>query len=161
MEILFLVEKVTRMQIIHPVQHQDLHRIAELSSSFENEQIAHGYRAAWETDLSNIPLDHFWLAIDETGNPIGYAYGQLSDLGESAISAATDTIFDLEDIYILPNHRGRGLGSSLLTRIEADIKSLGYNRIVLYSSIKKLPPLVRFYEAAGFATWYIQMTKEI
>jgi GNAT superfamily N-acetyltransferase len=54
----------------------------------------------------------------------------------------------LEDLYVQPQHRGRGLGKELLRTLAAVCVERGYSRLE-WSVLDWNTPSIQFYEAAG------------
>jgi GNAT superfamily N-acetyltransferase len=62
----------------------------------------------------------------------------------------------LEDLYVVPEHRGRGLGVGLLARLAACCKARGYLRFE-WRVLDWNRPSIDFYEALGakqLSEWY-------
>ena len=68
----------------------------------------------------------------------------------------------LEDLYVQPRHRGRGLGRALLARLAAVCIERGYGRLE-WSVLDWNEPSIRFYESLGaklMKEWIlVRMTK--
>ena len=54
----------------------------------------------------------------------------------------------LEDLYVRPEFRGRGLGKALLTHLADECREQGYGRLE-WSVLKWNAPLIAFYESLG------------
>lgn len=54
---------------------------------------------------------------------------------------------DLQSVFVLPEHRGRGIGSALVRAATAHAQSRGASRVTVDSG----PPAVPMYERLGFA----------
>ena len=52
----------------------------------------------------------------------------------------------LAGVYVVAGHRGRGVGSALVTRVEAEASALGVARLYLYT-----PDAMAFYARLGWA----------
>jgi GNAT superfamily N-acetyltransferase len=83
------------------------------------------------------------VAEDEDGRVVGVALWFLN----FSTWRGTHGIY-LEDLYVQPGHRGRGLGRELLRTLAAICVARGYSR--LESSVLDWnTPSIEFYEAAG------------
>lgn len=51
----------------------------------------------------------------------------------------------LADLFVIPEYRGRGIGSALIERIEAEAKSLGFDIIYLYTE-----DCINLYDSLGW-----------
>jgi len=59
-------------------------------------------------------------------------------------------VIQIEDFYVLPEHRGQGLGQQLLAAVERKARSLGCCKVTLEVQEKNIRAR-RLYERAGFA----------
>jgi GNAT superfamily N-acetyltransferase len=75
------------------------------------------------------PRTQFWLAEDETGEPVGYI--------------AFSPVF-IEHLFVLPSWQGRGLGGRLLAKAKADATELSLWTFQANHRGR------RFYERQGF-----------
>jgi len=101
------------------------------------------YVEAWgrSGDLGLIALD------SSTGEPVGAIWIRLFPASSKGYGYVGDNIPEL-GIAVLPEHRGRGVGSALLQRI-VEMASPMYDAVSLSVSIDN--PAQRLYERAGFA----------
>lgn len=65
----------------------------------------------------------------------------------------------ITDIYVVPGHRGRGIGSSLLAAGLSWLRQRGYRRVLLNVSAGN--PASRLYERAGFRPFAQSMEIEL
>ncbi|OFC70037.1 GNAT family N-acetyltransferase [Alteromonas confluentis] len=56
---------------------------------------------------------HFFLACDQTGNPLGFI-----QLYPSFSSVAMKSMWYLNDLFVMPNVRGKGVASELLNHVK-------------------------------------------
>ena len=59
-----------------------------------------------------------------------------------------DDATPLLSISLLPEHRGRGIGTALMDRLLDHLRTLGHRRASL--SVQKANPALRLYRRAGF-----------
>lgn len=152
--------QVIPMHIRHPNAPEDRDRVLTLATAFTAEGLAHGYRAPSREQLAAVADTDLWLA-EEGSTLIGYAYGQPRPSGWVAVAGPEERIFDLEDLYLLPKHRGTGCGTRLMRRMETDLIRRGFQRWILASTIRDLAAVERFYQRLGFTTWSIAMHKRL
>ena len=101
------------------------------------------------------PLGRAWL-IEETGRTIGYA---VLGLGFGIEYGGPDAFVD--DLYLVPDARGRGLGGAVLALLEDEARSLGLAALFLVVDPDNRPAR-RLYDGAGFAeTRWLLMTKRL
>jgi len=88
-----------------------------------------------------INADDRWLDILKlANNPIGYcSYARTSMLGE----------MKLEQLYLLQEHRGKGLGGFMLRHVEAQTRRHSLRSLVLQVN-KRNVDSIAFYRKAGF-----------
>ncbi|MDQ3937962.1 MAG: GNAT family N-acetyltransferase, partial [Chloroflexota bacterium] len=85
--------------------------------------------------------DELWLVAELDGEPVGLAGASELDKDEAV----------LEGVYVLPEHRGRGIGSALMDATLAGI-STRTRRLVVLETVAALvgdTPSVRMYRRSG------------
>ncbi len=90
--------------------------------------------------------DSFVLLAEAGGQPIGYALVHLR--GPEETWQTGDRIGVLETLAVLPDERGRGVGSALFERIYAELRELGVTELEV-AVISKNAAALRFYERHG------------
>jgi GNAT superfamily N-acetyltransferase len=139
---------------------KDIAGIAALGSRYVNEVPAWGLVARTEDNLKKLDTRLLWV-VEDNCKLIGYAICLPRANDGSCIYAERDTILELDEIYLVTEARGKRIGSKLLQLIEGNAKSQGYTKLFIYSSIKEVDPLLKFYRGNGFKTWAVQLFKEI
>ncbi|WP_158057068.1 GNAT family N-acetyltransferase [Halorussus halophilus] len=97
-------------------------------------------------NLENVTADvnreerPFFVATTE-GRVVGFAIGAPDD--------DRDATYHLYRIYVQPNDWGRGVGTKLLERLEAELQSRGVERLRL-SVFQENEDAIGFYESSGF-----------
>ena len=89
------------------------------------------YEQAWEEHrrlraewLASEP-DSFVLAVQDGERYLGYAYVRVRPGARFAVSwSASDPLAELSILAVLPEARGRGIGSALLDAVEARLREL-------------------------------------
>lgn len=107
--------------------------------------------------LDNLPEDHWvepmgnWLREGSHEIAVGEADGTAA--GVAAYGPAHDSEWngwgELTAIYLLPGHIGRGLGRTLMDHALQGLRSMGYDRCVLYV-LRENVRAKAFYASAGF-----------
>jgi GNAT superfamily N-acetyltransferase len=147
------------MNIRNPTE-KDFAGIASLSRSFVNEIPAFGLSALTEKYLKT--LDHRLIrVVEENDRLLGYAVCLPRKTDDSYIFNKNDKILAVDEIYVVPEARGKGIGSQLLQTIDSFAREQGFTKLFVYSSVKSLDPVIEFYRNNGFQTWAIQLFKEI
>lgn len=122
--------------------------LPELVTLFDGYRIFYGQASnvvAAETFLRNRIQNgesHIFLA-DEDGTPAGFA--QLYPLFSSV---SMQTLFVLNDLYVVPSLRRGGIGEGLLARAQEFCRSGGHKGLVLETSVDN--PAQHLYEKMGW-----------
>jgi GNAT superfamily N-acetyltransferase len=90
--------------------------------------------------------DAFVLLAEVNREPIGYALVHLR--GPEETWETGERIGVLETLTVLPDERGRGVGSALFERIYAELRELGVTELQV-AVISKNAAALRFYERHG------------
>jgi len=96
---------------------------------------------------------HFRLEASEVAPGRGaflIARSERTPVGCGAIRRLDAGTAEIKRMYVLPNHRGRGVGRELLQHLEAIARELGAQRIVLASGVRQ-PESLALYKHCGFA----------
>jgi ribosomal protein S18 acetylase RimI-like enzyme len=96
------------------------------------------FARAWETRRG---LEREWLcsephsfvlAVRDAGGLVGYAFVRVrSGHGFAAAWSASHPLAELVTLVVLPEARGRGVGSMLLDAVEARLRELGVEDMVI------------------------------
>ena len=140
---------VSTVPEMRPARPDDCDRILPVMAQYYAED---GYpfvpaeaRAALARFLGDASLGHMWVFVVD-GEIIGYA---ALTLGYSLEYRGRDAFVD--ELYLVPQHRGRGLGSQALARLEDACRQLGVRALHLEAERRK-SRLLAFYERGGFAS---------
>jgi GNAT superfamily N-acetyltransferase len=90
--------------------------------------------------------DAFVLLAEVNREPIGYALVHLR--GPEETWETGDRIGVLETLAVLPDERGRGVGTALFERIYSELRELGVKELQV-AVISKNAEALRFYERHG------------
>ncbi|MEA2418767.1 MAG: hypothetical protein QOE60_973 [Thermoleophilaceae bacterium] len=90
--------------------------------------------------------DAFVLLAEVDDQPIGYALVHLR--GPEETWQTGERIGVLETLSVLPDERGRGIGTALFERIYAELRGLGVRELEV-AVISKNAKALRFYERHG------------
>ena len=146
--------------MIRQAKDLDIPVIQALQQAWEDEQTVWGYQANTLEELQAIPAAMLWV-VEVDSRLVGYAICQRAPVQERAIAEIDESILEIEELYIQPDYRSQGFGSQLLQRIEAWAVENGYQKLLLYSSVKDLGRILKFYQQQGFSGWNIQMFKPL
>jgi GNAT superfamily N-acetyltransferase len=133
-------------------------RVAELSRHWEAEGVTRGYGADTEASLAE-RLGPDWLVGEHAGEVVGYAIGSVRESEGLAVLPAGVRYLEVEDLYVRPEHRERGLGGLLLDRLLEHAAARGVERALVYSSNLAWERTAAFYGRHGFGMWFIRMVR--
>ncbi len=129
------------MVTIHEAKQSDTKRLLELSLMWEKEDSCYGYRANIEDDLR----DRYILAAydDEL---IAYIFGkeEIQDKQTSVIDKNMH-YFEIEELYVHPLYRSRGIGKQLIERLEEELREKGIELMLLSTATKNWRAIMHFY----------------
>ena len=135
------VKEESSMVTIHEAKQSDTKRLLELSLMWEKEDSCYGYRANIEDDLR----DRYILAAydDEL---IAYIFGkeEIQDKQTSVIDKNMH-YFEIEEIYVHPLYRSRGIGKQLIERLEEELREKGIELMLLSTATKNWRAIMHFY----------------
>ena len=137
----------------------DMAKIAGLQSQWHTVP-TWGFVARSETELDQLDARLIWV-VEDRDTIIGYAICVPRENNGSCIYAEHDRVLELDEIYVVPGARGEGFGSKLLERVESQAKRDGFTKPLVYSSVKELDPVLKFYRKNGYQSWYVQLFKDI
>lgn len=69
--------------------------------------------------------------------------------------------FELEELYVCPDFRGRGVGQLLLACVEEDARREGLAKLMLNAANRNHAPLLRFYLREGMTPHSFRMFKRL
>ena len=129
------------MVTIHEAKQSDLKRILELSLMWEKEDSCYGYRANIEDDLKD---RHILAAYDD--ELIAYVFGK-EEVQEKQNSVIDKNMhyFEIEELYVHPSYRSRGIGKQLMESLEKELKKKGLKMMVLSTATKNRKAIMHFY----------------
>ena len=101
------------------------------------------------------PLARAWL-IRQDGRTVGYA---ILCLGFGIEYGGPDAFVD--DLYLVPDARGRGIGATVMQRLEAEARAMGLCALFLVVDPDNAPA-VALYRRCGFdGTHWLLMAKRL
>ena len=129
------------MVAINKVKQSDIKRLLELSLMWEKEDSCYGYRANTEDDFQ----DRYILAAydDEL---IAYIFGK-EEIQEKQTSVIDKNMhyFEIEELYVHPSYRSRGIGKQLMESLEKELKKKGQGMMMLNTATKNWKAIMHFY----------------
>lgn len=123
-------------------EKKDLKKVSELSKQFECENCCNGIIADNEEYFENKIV-----AICKIDNDIvGYVCGEVCVQQKNvSYSKQGDKFFELDEIYIVPNFRNKGIGKQMFEFFENYAKQNGCLSLRLNAVSKNYKSLLKFY----------------
>jgi GNAT superfamily N-acetyltransferase len=147
---------------IRPCTSADIDRVMALERQWEQEDIAYGDfnpmgREAYISILERLPA--YFLVAESDGQLVGYIHASVQRDTPVEVIPADEPYVAIEDIYVLPGYRDRGIGGALLEQIFAVARQEGIERFIVGTLSKQTDSILKFYHSHGFTPWRIQFFK--
>ena len=129
------------MITIHQARQSDIKRLLDLSLMWEKEDSCYGYRANTEDDFQDC---YILAAYDD--ELIAYIFGK-EEIQEKQTSVIDKNMhyFEIEELYVHPSYRSRGIGKQLMESLEKELKKKGLRMMVLSTATKNWKAIMHFY----------------
>jgi ribosomal protein S18 acetylase RimI-like enzyme len=141
------------------VHHQHAAAMPELAPYVSDAQTWEQQRAIYE-ELFAKP-DTLVLLANVDGALVGYAVAHMMPVRETWIYDTWETgerIGELEAIGVLPEHRGKGIGSALLDAVDRELEALGVKDVIL-GVLPGNTDAMRLYARRGFTPTWLYMSR--
>ena len=136
----------------------DLPAVERLQRAWEAEGVTRGFVAAGAAELHG-RVGPYFLVAEFDGGIVGFACGSAGQSEGNAVMAPGERYVEVDELYVAPEWRGRGIGGRLLDALVAQAGNRGIERFLVYSSSRDTDAILRFYRNHGFQAWYVQMFK--
>ena len=146
------------MVTIHEAKQSDIKRLLELSLMWEKEDGCYGYRANTEDDFQDC---YILAAYDD--ELIAYIFGkeEIQDKQTSVIDKNMH-YFEIEELYVHPSYRSRGIGKQLMESLEKELKKKGLEMMMLSTATKNWKAIMHFYiDEIGMNFWSARLYKRL
>ena len=129
------------MVAIHEAKQSDIKRLLELSLMWEKEESCYGYRANTEDDFQDC---YILAAYDD--ELIAYIFGK-EEIQEKQTSVIDKNMhyFEIEELYVHPSYRSRGIGKQLMESLQKELKKKGLKMMALSTATKNWKAIMHFY----------------
>ena len=134
------------------------HTLIALSEAWEKENSCYGYRANQKEDIEGNRVFFFFFF----GKVLGYLFGKLYPAKNmTSIIPENTPYFEVEELYVIPAHRSKGIGAALFHYAEDALRS-DARYIVLSTASKNRKAVFHFYlDELGMNFWSARLFKEI
>jgi len=146
---------------IYEAQQSDelLDDLITMSADWEAENSCYGYR---KNDRSDIAGNRIFLA-EQGGEVLGYLFGRAEKSERpSSVIAEETSYFEIEELYVVPEHRSEGIGRALFRFVEREVQAMGIEYIMLSTATKNYKSILHFYiDELGMEFWSARLFKRI
>lgn len=135
-----------------------LAQLIRLSEDWAAENSCYGYRP---NDKSDIEGNRIFLAEDGS-EVIGYLFGRVCSAERmSSIMPEGTPYFEVEELYVVPEKRSRGIGAKLFRYAEEAVKTEA-EYMVLSTATKNWKAIFHFYlDELGMTFWNARLFRKI
>lgn len=132
--------------------------LKQMSADWADENSCRGYYANDESDIRG---NRIFLAL-EGDTPVGYLFGQVTRAKRTSTVMEENTpYFEVEELYIVPGWRSRGVGGALFRYAESQVKQ-DAEYILLSTATKNWRAILHFYiDEMGMDFWSARLFKKI
>lgn len=132
--------------------------LKQMSADWAAENSCRGYYANDESDIQG---NRVFLALDGD-TPVGYLFGQVTRAERTSTVMEENTpYFEVEELYIVPGWRSRGVGGALFRYAESQVKQ-DAEYILLSTATKNWRAILHFYiDEMGMDFWSARLFKKI
>ena len=135
-----------------------LEKLIRLSEDWAAEKSCTGYRPNEKADIEG---NRIFLA-EEDDEVVGYLFGKIYESKHmSSVMAEGTPYFEVEEIYVVPEKRSRGIGEALFRYMEDTVKP-DAEYIVLSTATKNWKAIFHFYlDELNMQFWNARLFKKI
>lgn len=146
---------------IHEAQLDDelLENLIAMSAEWEAENSCYGYR---KNVCGDIAGNRIFLA-EQDGKILGYLFGHTERSERpSSVMAEGTPYFEIEELYVVPEHRSEGIGGALFRFVEREVQGTEIEYIMLSTATKNYKSILHFYiDELGMEFWSARLFKRI
>ncbi len=135
-----------------------LARLIDLSVDWEQEGCCYGYRRNTAADIKG---NRVFLAM-EGEQTVGYLFGHMeTEKDMDSICPAGTAFFEVEELYVRPECRDKGVGRALFRNVENAVRDQAA-LIMLGTATKNFRAILHFYiDELGMEFWSARLFKRL
>ncbi len=142
--------------VLRPCAKTDVHAVHELQEAWKQENITYGFTPASLATIEGA-LGPFFHVAEVNDRIIGFVAATVREGHDISLMPDEAQYLEVDDLYVLPEYRGQGIGKQLLDAALQAARERGIRKAFIYSSTKDLFRAMRFYQNAGFQPWFARM----
>ena len=129
-----------------------------LSADWEAEQSCHGYRKNTAADIEGNRI----FLLEGEGGLLGYLFGHVEQTEkDSSIMKAGTACFEVEELYVRPEHRSRGYGAALFRFAEEAVRGQA-DYMMVSTATRNWRAILHFYlEELDMDFWSARLFKKL
>ncbi len=133
--------------------------LIRLSADWEAEDSCRGYRSNTHEDLAGRRV----FLAEEDGAILGYLFGvRETEEKKSTVMDAGTPYFEIEELYVVPAHRSKGIGRRLFALAEETARQDGLPYLMLSTATKNARAILHFYlDEVGMDFWSARLFKKL
>ena len=130
-----------------------------MSAEWERENSCHGYRKNEPADLEGNRI----FVAEEAGQILGYLYGREEKANKTtSIMSEQTRCFEVEELYVIPEHRNKGVGKALFCLAEKQAMQDGIQFMMVATATKDYKKILHFYiDELGMDFWSARLFKKL
>ena len=131
----------------------DLPAVAELFYRWEEE----GCTRCLQGESPGMLRDRLspWFLVAEQGTVVGFIIAEHQT--DQACVFDRPGYLEVQDLYVAPGDRGRGIGTALMNRLLDRAAEQGIEQWTVYTGNRDWRRTMQFYERFGFRIWSLEM----
>lgn len=149
-------EEITVREV--PLNEEVMAELLAMSGDWAQENNVYGYIANGRDDIEG---NRIFLACDGE-KTVGYAFGNgYASKNMRSIMEEGTGCFEVEELYVIPEYRSRGVGRKLMNTVSETVKG-EYEYLTLSTATKNEKAILHFYlDEVGMTFWSARLFKKL
>lgn len=141
---------------VSPASERDVAEVHGLMVAWESEGITIGHDAGDEAYLRGFLAESLFVARDAR-RIVGFVCARIVDNPGYAVMPTARRVLHIEELYVRPQARGRGVGTALVEAVLQKARGQDVRAFHVFSASRNTEEVLRFYRRHGFEPWGVQM----